>query len=230
MKIGGMQKVSLIDFPGRVAAVLFTAGCNFACPYCHNPELVNPKPDGLLDTEAVFRFLEKRRGMLDGVVITGGEPTLQPDLAESILAIREMGFAVKLDTNGSRPEVLSGLFEKKLVDYVAMDAKTAPRLYPSYLKAACKPRDIEKSMELIMGSGVGYEFRTTCARPMVDPEVVKELCGCVAGAATWIFQPCGGDRTLVPGFGTRNGMSSRDDLSELAHLCSPFVKRAEIRA
>ncbi|OQX50761.1 MAG: anaerobic ribonucleoside-triphosphate reductase activating protein [Candidatus Cloacimonas sp. 4484_209] len=130
MKIGGFQKVSLIDYPGKICAIVFTRGCNFRCPYCHNPELVLPENySPLIPEEEIFSFLEKRRGKLDAVEITGGEPTLQEDLTEFIRKIKEMGFLVKLDTNGSFPSVLEKVIYSGLVDYIAMDVKAPLEKY-----------------------------------------------------------------------------------------------------
>ena len=162
MRIGGLQKFSFIDYPNKTAAIIFTQGCNFRCEYCHNPELVYynmfqvPMPE-----EQVFSFLESRKNQLDAVVITGGEPTLQQDLIEFIKKIKGMGFLVKLDTNGSNPQVLEQIINQKLVDFIAMDIK-AP--FDKYNLVCCVPVDIDNiklSIELIKNSGIDFLFRTT---------------------------------------------------------------------
>ncbi|MEN6445142.1 MAG: anaerobic ribonucleoside-triphosphate reductase activating protein, partial [Candidatus Cloacimonas sp.] len=145
MKIGGLQKFSLLDYPGELSAIIFTQGCNFRCPYCHNPELVDPiRYSPLLNTERVLRFLYKRHKKLSAVVITGGEPTLQEDLIPFLKLIKAMRYKIKLDTNGSRPEVLQEIIEQNLVDYFAMDIKAPIELYKIITRADLEPGTIEK--------------------------------------------------------------------------------------
>ena len=171
MKIGGMQKVSLIDYPGRITAIVFTQGCNFRCPYCHNPELVDPAQYGpILSEEEVISFLEKRRGKLDAVTVTGGEPTLQPDLDRFLQTIKGMGYLTKIDTNGSNPDVLERLIRGRLVDYLAMDVKGPLKKYERIANVKVKTAKIRKSIELIMASGIEHEFRTTVVRSQLDNE------------------------------------------------------------
>jgi pyruvate formate lyase activating enzyme len=169
MRLGGLLKFSLIDYPGKVAAVVFTQGCNYRCPFCHNPELVLPElfQEPIL-VDGVMEFLAKRRGQLQGVVITGGEPTLHNDLPEFLQKIKALGFFVKLDTNGSRPDVLRDLIDRRLVDYIAMDIKASPE---NYCKATGVPVDISivrMSVELIKSSGVDHEFRTTAFKAVLS--------------------------------------------------------------
>ena len=231
MIFGGIHKVSLMDYPGKVAAVVFTVGCNFRCPYCHNPELVPARPKAEVPEEAVLDFLERRRGKLDGVVVTGGEPTLQPDLPRFLADLKEMGFAVKLDTNGSRPGVLAGLFRRKLVDYVAMDAKTAPSLYRSLLGASVPAADLAESARLVKESGLDHEFRTTCAPLLVNEETIREMGETLSGARLWIFQKMNGGRMLMPDFLERHpGPPGPESLSRFARLAASYVRRALVRA
>jgi pyruvate formate lyase activating enzyme len=175
MRIGGFVKSSLIDFPGKVAAVIFTQGCNFRCPYCHNPHLVYPERfTAPLNFDDILEFLKKRRGLLDGVVFCGGEPTIQEDLPEAILKVRALGFAVKLDTNGSDPEMLAEILP--YLDYVAMDIK-AP-FGPDYSRACgteVDDYDIRCSMLLIRAAGVPYEFRTTCHPRFMPSEKTSQI-------------------------------------------------------
>ncbi len=162
MNIGGFQKLSLIDYPGHLSTVVFTQGCNFRCPVCHNPELVLPDLfDEPIPEQEVFSFLESRKGKLQAVVVTGGEPTLHTDLPKFLAAIKRMGFKTKLDTNGARPEVLQSLFDEKLIDFVAMDIKAPLELYSKL--AGCKVDEaaIQKSIALILDSFVPHQFRTT---------------------------------------------------------------------
>jgi len=164
-----MQKFSLIDYPGKICAVIFTQGCNFRCPYCHNPELVNPRFYGeCILEEELFQFLEKRQEKLDAIVITGGEPTIQADLTELIDKIKTMNFLVKIDTNGSHPQVLEKLIKEKHIDYIAMDVKAPLERYEEITASRINPFDIEKSMGLIMKSGIDYEFRTTVVKSLLN--------------------------------------------------------------
>lgn len=181
MLIGGLLKFSLIDYPGKVAAVVFTQGCNYRCPFCHNPELVLPELfTAPLPEEEVWDFLRKRRGQLQGVAITGGEPTLHKDLSEFISQIKAMGYLVKLDTNGSRPDVLQGLLQTGAVDFVAMDIKSSLSGYCKATGVQVDLRTIESSVAIIKRSGVDHEFRTTALKAIVSPEdmaAIKSLIG-----------------------------------------------------
>jgi pyruvate formate lyase activating enzyme len=178
MRIGGLQKFSLIDYPGRISAIVFTQGCNFRCPYCHNPELVDPVQYGpVLPEEEVISFLEKRRGKLDAVTMTGGEPTLQPDLDRFLQEIKKMGYLIKLDTNGSMPDTLERLIHAGLVDYLAMDVKGPLKKYGQIAGTEVQTRKIRKSIALIANSGIDHEFRTTVVRSQLDNE---DLIACAA--------------------------------------------------
>ncbi|MFH0753902.1 MAG: anaerobic ribonucleoside-triphosphate reductase activating protein [Candidatus Omnitrophota bacterium] len=173
-----MLKFTLIDYPGKVAAVIFTQGCNYRCPFCHNPALVLPElftPS--IPMEEVLSFLDLRRGQLQGVVITGGEPTLQPDLKEFIRLIKAKGFLVKLDTNGSRHVVLEEILSEKLVDFVAMDIKSSLQGYCKASGVAADIKSVQASIAAIKASGVDYVFRTTAVKGLVSPEDLKEIGG-----------------------------------------------------
>ena len=194
MRIGGLNSFSLSDFPGHVAAVVFTQGCNFRCPYCHNGSLIPMDPptglsgrqtdlsgrqtDALIPLEEVFLFLEMRRGQLNGVVVSGGEPTLQPDISRFFHRVRSMDYKIKLDTNGSRPEVLAELLLEGLVDFIAMDIKAPFALYDR-LTGVCAPKErLEESIALIAQSGIDHEFRTTVVEPLLsedDLQVIQEM-------------------------------------------------------
>jgi len=180
VRIGGLNSFSLSDFPGRVAAVVFTQGCNFRCPYCHNGSLIpmNRATFEMISQEEIFMFLEKRRIQLSGVVVSGGEPTLQPDLSEFFRRIGSMGYQIKLDTNGSHPEVLAELLMQGLVDFIAMDIKAPFTIYDR-ITGVCAPKErLEKSIELIARSGIDHEFRTTVVGPLLserDLDIIKEM-------------------------------------------------------
>lgn len=171
MNIGGLQRISLIDYPGQICAVVFTQGCNFRCPYCHNPELVDPAQYGsLLSDEDVFAFLDKRRGKLDAVTVTGGEPTLQPDLGRFLRRTKRMGYLNKIDTNGSDPDVLEKLIQGHLVDYLAMDIKGPFKKYERITNVKINVTKIKRSIELIAASDIEHEFRTTIVRSQLDQQ------------------------------------------------------------
>jgi len=191
MKIGGLIKTSLVDYPGLVSAVIFTQGCNMRCPYCHNPELVH---EGMLlepyDENAVLEFLAKRKNALDGVVITGGEPTVQPDLVSFMSLIKAMGYKIKLDTNGSMPAVLEKIFELKLADCVAMDIKAPFGKYNEAAGVKVNLDDISKSMAAIVSSGVPYEFRTTYDKSILSKEDIEVITKTLPAETRFVLQEC----------------------------------------
>jgi len=190
VKLAALHPCSLIDYPGRLAAVVFTCGCNLRCPYCHNPGLVEPPWTGEVEEGEVLALLAARRGKLDGLVVTGGEPTLQPDLAPFLSRVREIGHLVKLDTNGTRPDVLKDLLARGLVDYVALDLKDEPEAYPEWLGLRGEEPDaVRRSIALLVSAGVEHELRTTVALPRLDPERLARLALLAAGAARWVLQP-----------------------------------------
>ncbi len=192
----GLQKTTLIDYPGHTACVLFTSGCNFRCPYCHNPELVRRGTAPVLHEADVFAFLESRRGFLDAVVISGGEPTLQPGLAALCARIKGMGYRLKLDTNGSRPEVLRRLIAGGLVDYLAMDVKTDGRRYGRLTSEADAAAGTAAGVEAVLSSGIAHEFRTTCVAPLVDADAVGDIIARIRGARLYVLQRFVGRRVL----------------------------------
>jgi pyruvate formate lyase activating enzyme len=201
MRIGGLQKFSLIDYPGRISAIVFTQGCNFRCPYCHNPELVDPVQYGpVLPEEEVISFLEKRRGKLDAVTMTGGEPTLQPDLDRFLQEIKKMGYLIKLDTNGSMPDTLERLIHAGLVDYLAMDVKGPLKKYGQIAGTEVQTRKIRKSIALIANSGIDHEFRTTVVRSQLDNEDLIAIAGLLKNGRLHVLQTFVPVKTLCPEF------------------------------
>ena len=178
MNIAGLQKLTLLDFPGYTACTLFTSGCNFRCPFCHNSDLLKAQENIISESE-FFNFLSTRKGKLDGVCISGGEPLLQPDLPSFIKKIRELGFLVKLDTNGSNFEKLKDILQSNLVDYVAMDIKNIPEKYNLSCGASVDIENIKNSVELIKNSGIRHEFRTTVVKELNDKQDFKAI-------ATWL--------------------------------------------
>ncbi len=188
MKIYGFQKMTLLDFPEKVACTLFTAGCNFACPFCHNASLVTHIDARPLDQEEIFSYLNKRKGLLDGVCITGGEPLLQPDIAAFIRKIKDMGYLVKLDTNGAFPDRLAALIDEGLVDYVAMDIKNSKEKYALTAGTAVDIAAIEKSVELLKEGRVAYEFRTTVVKEFHTLEDISAMAAWLQGTKYWYLQ------------------------------------------
>lgn len=231
MIIGGVQKLSVIDFPGKVSCVIFCAGCNFHCPYCHNPDLIPADISPRLAWEDFNDFLDKRRGFLDGVVITGGEPSLHEDLDDLCDSIKQRGMSVKLDTNGSRPEVIERLLNKGRVDYLAMDVKTIPEKYPSLLAGGqFDPAKIRTAINLVKESGLDYEFRTTCVRPFVDDAVMTGIIELIKGAPLYVLQHCRLEQqVLSPDFFDDKAELSRHDLERFQALASGQVGCCQIR-
>ncbi|MDL2306457.1 anaerobic ribonucleoside-triphosphate reductase activating protein [Desulfovibrio sp. OttesenSCG-928-C06] len=310
MLTGGLQKLTTLDFPGVVSSIVFTKGCNFRCPYCHNPELValgfylkNPKHQSTSDAdlmphatgqptqaatvqeaattvpanasqllehssaaqtshgqaatsapspycgnlepraemEELFRFLHKRQGLIDGLVISGGEPCLQPDLPEFCREVRKLGYKIKLDTNGSRPQMLQTLLDSSLLDYVAMDLKTLPAAYFKY--GFCREADIEsrllQTMDILRDCGLPYEYRTTCVAPFIDREIILELAQLIgasgrtgmAGAAKtdtpWYFQKARLNNVLSPE--TPMEALSDETVAELVAEAAKLAPKAALR-
>jgi len=187
-----MQKLTTLDFPGVVSALLFTQGCNFHCPYCHNGQLIPMRPDDTgrtIDDAAVLSFLNGRRDVLDGVVISGGEPCLQPNLEPFCRAVKNLGYKIKLDTNGFFPGVLKTLLEASLLDYVAVDMKTAPREYaPDLCRHINAGESLVRSLDILAASGMRFETRTTCVAPFVNAETVTVMAEIVDERVPWFFQ------------------------------------------
>ena len=233
MKIAGLQKMTLLDYPGKVACTVFLPGCNFACPFCHNAELLDGRIEPQMDEQELLAFLEKRRGILDAVCITGGEPTLQPGLGDLIRAIKEMGYLVKLDTNGYRPAVLKRLAADGLLDYVAMDIKNSPGKYAETAGIiAVDLTAIEESMAFLLAGDLDYEFRTTVVAQLHSEDSVREMAKWVGDlvpgrvAKRFFLQPFV-DRDTVEFAGL-----SAPEPEQLNHyiLCvQPFAEIAEIR-
>lgn len=188
MKIGGIQKLSLIDYPGRLSIVLFTIGCNFRCYFCHNPSLVIPeKYVEPMNNEEIINFLEDRKKYVQGVVITGGEPTLQSDLVDFTKKIKKMGYLIKLDTNGTNPKMVKQLIDEKLIDFVAMDIKTSIEKYDEVTNVKSDKDKILQSINLLKNSGILHEFRTTVA-PGVGYEDIEKICELTKGSE-YFLQP-----------------------------------------
>jgi pyruvate formate lyase activating enzyme len=228
MKIQGLQKLTLLDFPEHVACTVFTVGCNFRCPFCHNASLVVDIPkETEISEEAFFQFLEKRKGVLDGVCVSGGEPLLQPEIEHFIQKIKDMGFAVKLDTNGSFPEKLQFLVEEKLIDYVAMDIKNSPELYP--ITAGVETLDIvsvEKSVAYLKSNKIPYEFRTTVVKNYHTKEAFEEIGKWIRGAEKYFLQNFVDSGDLING---KTRGCSEEEMKEFLLTVQKHIPQAKLR-
>lgn len=232
MLINGLQRTTLIDFPKKVACVVFLGGCNFRCPFCYSSEIVLPnklKNQPQISEKEFFDFLESKKGLLEGVVVCGGEPTLQKELPEFIEKIKTMGFAVKLDTNGSNPAMLEYLIDKKLVDYVAMDIKASPL---SYEKVTCAKVDInaiKTSAELLKEGKVAFEFRTTIVPGLFEDKEIKNIIDWIGGEKTdYFLQSFWPDKTLDPKF---MSLKPFDDnkIKEIQEKFKPYFRICRVR-
>ena len=220
IKSAGFIKTTLVNYPGKVAAALFLPGCDLRCPYCHNPELVLNTADDLVDIEEILAYLEKRRGLLQGVCISGGEPLVHEDLGELAKAIKNMGYLLKVDTNGTFPDRILGLEP----DFIAMDIKTVPEKYPmlSPLQDPALPDKIKTSIEIIKKSGIEHEFRTTVAPGIVDMEDIKDICKLLSGARCYVLAGYVPGHTLDPNF------TQETYTNQQLHQMADIVKAAGI--
>jgi len=224
LRFAGFQKTSLIDYPDRVASILFTSGCNMRCPFCHNGDLVHSYTGPFLEENEVMSTLLERKKYVDSVVVTGGEPTLQPDLPEFLAKLKANGFDVKLDTNGMLPDVLKACLP--YVDYIAMDIKTSLSNYP--LLGAEDVSPILESIDLVMSCGVDYEFRCTAVPGLVDAETIPEMGELVKGAKLFVFQQFRPEKTLDPAFNLVEPYNE-DTINLIAKIMSRFVEETLIK-
>ena len=231
--IAGLQKMTLLDYPGRVACTVFLQGCNYACPFCHNSELLCFEAEPFMQEEELLTFLKKRQGILDGVCITGGEPTLYAGLENLLRRIKALGYAVKLDTNGSKPKVLRQLVEAGLVDYVAMDVKNSPDRYAETVGVAgLKLANVEESLRFLIDGGAAYELRTTLVQQLHDEASIEEmgrwLSNLVPGKlAEILFLQTFVDRDTV----AFSGLSApaEEAVRHFSHILRPYVRQVRIR-
>ncbi len=226
MKISGLQKLTLLDYPGKMACTVFTYGCNFRCPFCHNALLVTEENSDNISEDEFFAFLKKRQGILDGVCISGGEPTLQKDLAEFIGKIKAMGYAVKLDTNGSQPQVLRKLISENLLDYVAMDIKNSPAKYSLTCSCEVNMADIKESVSLIIGSGIEHEFRTTTVRELHSAEDFAQIADWLEGNSRYFLQHFEDSGNLI---GDNLSALSKDEMTAFAESMRSKLPNVAIR-
>ncbi|MEW6329151.1 MAG: anaerobic ribonucleoside-triphosphate reductase activating protein [Candidatus Micrarchaeota archaeon] len=229
MIIKGFQKTSLIDFPGNISAIVFLARCNFRCPFCYNRDLVLDSPSlPEIPQEEILRELARRKKYLDGVVLTGGEPLLNEDVLPFMKKIKEMGYLVKLDTNGSNPALLARVLKEKLADYVAMDVKSSPGKYEKAAGVKINIEDIKKSARLVMESGIDYEFRTTVVPGLVDAGDVEKIGKWLKGARAYYLQQFRPMTTLDPEC-AKVKPYAREKLLEFRRLAEKYFKKVEVR-
>ncbi len=227
MLLKGFQKTTLLDYPGKVACTVFTGGCNFRCPFCHNARLVTEQDhEEQITEDEFFSFLKKRQGILDGVCVTGGEPLLQKDILPFLARIRELGFLVKLDTNGSRPDMLQKIIDAHLVDYIAMDLKNSKEKYALTCGLDAYPDEMDQSIALIMQSGIEYEFRTTVVREFHAAEDMISMAKWIKGAPRYFLQGFIDSGNLV---GDGCSAYSPTEMKELFALVTPIIPNAALR-
>ena len=228
MYICGLQKLAMVDYPGKIAATVFTGGCNLRCPFCHNALLVtrlSETPE--IPQSEVLDFLRSRKGLLDGVVLSGGEPLMQPDAADFLRSVRDLGFAVKLDTNGGYPDRLATLLEEGLVDYVAMDIKNCREKYgetvgiPNFDTAP-----VEENVRLLRSSGVEHEFRTTVVRELHTVDDIRAICGWLKGSKRWYLQQFVDSGDLI---GTGLSPLSQAEMEAMRQAVLPYIENTTLR-
>ncbi|MFH1779993.1 MAG: anaerobic ribonucleoside-triphosphate reductase activating protein [Candidatus Micrarchaeota archaeon] len=231
MLIKAIQPLSLLDYPGKLSTIFFLYGCNFNCPYCHNPELVSPKLRDARRTiplHEAMAFLEKRKHLLDGVVVTGGEPCLNPDLPELLSEIKKRGFLVKLDSNGSMPEMLELLVEKKLVDYIAMDVKAPLEKYGEVTRIKINTEKIKQSIDFIKKSGLPHEFRTTVVPSLLNEGDLIKIGELIQGADAYYLQQFRSDVTLDPDYANKEAYAMKF-FNKMKEKLSPYAKKIGVR-
>ena len=226
MEFGGLQKLTVLDYPEHVACILFTKGCNFRCPFCHNAVLVENKTEENYSQEEILSFLNKRKGVLDGVNITGGEPLLHKDIGDFLKKVKELGYDVKIDTNGSYPERLKKLVDDGLVDYVAMDIKNIPEKYAITAGVEVPLEKIEESIDFLMSGAVDYEFRTTVTKEFHTPQDIEKIARRISGAKRYFIQNFI-DSGNILGVGLSPVLD--ETLTEMTILSQRFVENAKNR-
>ena len=231
MQIGGLQKVTLIDYPGRIAATIFLTGCNFRCPFCYSSELVLPekiKKQPRISEKDFFKFLKERKKLIDGVVVCGGEPAISKGLISLIKKIKKEGFLVKLDTNGSEPKILEELIDKKLIDYVAMDIKGPKEKYGEFSGQKVNIREIQKSIDILKKGKIDYEFRSTIVPTLHKKGDVIEMAKWIRGAKRYYLQNFRPEKTIDPKF-EKIKPYPQEFLLEIQKAISPFFEICQVR-
>lgn len=233
MIIGGLEKLTLLDYPGKVAAIIFTQNCNFRCHFCYNPMLVvlsEVNKDRFQIKESdLFTFLKKRVGKIDGIVISGGEPTLHEDLPDFIKKIRDLGYKIKLDTNGTNPGMLDKLIKDKLIDYIAMDIKAGEDKYEKVVGVKVDLNKIKKSIKIIKENGLPYEFRTTIVPSLHKKEDIDKMGRLIKGADKWFLQKFKSDTDLIDKDLEHKNAYTYKEMEEMCDIAKKYVKKCVIR-
>lgn len=228
MKIGGLQKTSLLDYPDILSAIIWTAGCNFRCPFCYNKQLVLGKTE-IISEETILSFLEKRRDVLEGLSISGGEPLLQEDIVDFTEKVKKLNYLIKIDTNGAFPEKLKELIDKKLVDYVSMDVKAPKKKYDQLVGVKTDISKIEQSIDLIKNEAPDYEFKTTVVPGMLNKKDIVEIAKWLEGSKQFYLQQFKSDSPLVSSKLNDVAPYSKKELNEMLQEIKPFFKNCSLR-
>ena len=231
IKIGGLQKTTFIDYPGKLACTVFLCGCNFRCPFCYSRELVLPekiKNQPKVKKKEFFNFLQERKGLLEAVVVCGGEPTINEDLPDFIKEIKKFGYLIKLDTNGSNPEMLKELINEKLIDYVAMDIKAPIEKYEKTVRVKVETEKIKESVKILKKGIIGYEFRTTVVPGIIDKDDVLKMAKWLSPAQNYFLQNFKAEKTIDPKFEKIKPYSDKY-IEEIKKAVQPYFKECEIR-
>ena len=227
MIIHGLQKMTLLDFPGQVACTVFLGGCEFRCPFCHNADLLDMSAPGIMDDDELLEFLKKRKGLLDGVAFTGGEPLLRKDLPELLVRVRDIGYKIKVDTNGDHPDLLKEIVQAGLADYIAMDVKNSPARYAETIgRETFDTAPVDESIQFLLSGQVRYEFRTTVVKQFHDEASFEAIAQWIDGADRYELQGFV-DRDTVP-FGNLHA-PSKEDLQNYLAIAREYVPGAQLR-
>ena len=227
MIIHGLQKMTLLDFPGQVACTVFLGGCEFRCPFCHNADLLDMSAPGIMNDDELLEFLKKRKGLLDGVAFTGGEPLLRKDLPELLARVRDIGYKIKVDTNGDHPDLLKEIVQAGLADYIAMDVKNSPTRYAETIGwETFDTAPVDESIQFLLSGQVRYEFRTTVVKQFHDEASFEAIAQWIDGADRYELQGFV-DRDTVPFAGLE--ACSREEMEHFADIVRPHVKTVELR-
>jgi len=228
MRIGGIQKTSLLDYPDKISAIIWTIGCNFRCPFCYNKDIVEGKT-GVIPEEEIISFLEKRRGLLEGVVITGGEPLLQEDITFFSEKVKKLGYPIKIDTNGSFPEKLKELIDKKLVDYISMDVKAPMEKYDKLAGVKVDLKKIKKSIKIIQDSDVDYEFKTTFVPTLLTKQDIVKIGEWLKGSKKYFLQQFKNDTSLISPQLENISPYPKDELLDVIEKIRSFFQECHVR-
>jgi len=228
MIFGGFENFTLADYPGKIACVVYTIGCNFRCPYCHNPELVDETMETKITEDDVLLFLDTRKHMLDGIVITGGEPTMHIDLIDFMRRVKQRGVLVKLDSNGTHPDILKKIISERLVDYIAMDIKAPLATYSTVVARPVDVLAIKKSIDLLMSSHIPYEFRTTVVKGQLHPKDIEQIGKEITGAQKYYLQRFVPTKILNPQF-KKKVTYSDEEFNHFQEIMQKYVTYCGIR-